>query len=210
MDKKRKIRLTDFRRQSWIIVKLTIPTALILLGGILVAFKYTQISEANMKDAVSVLDNSIQTESDMVSAFIQFSANSRKGNIRLATGRIQKDHDENISSIRDSIPLIEKAVSDMFFIVYILTGVMVMQFIFLIYAIGRITNKMFGPALVMEKILKGAREGVMPVKSSLRKDDEFKVLFSEIYKACEIVVPVVQRRLKRENRRIQENVTAEL
>jgi len=205
MLKTRKKKMINLKRQLWIIIKLTIPTALILSGGILVAFRYTQISELNIKETILVLDKSIQTESDMVSAFLQFSGNSRSGDLRLATDRIQEHHDANIAAIRNSIPLVQKTVTDMFFIVYILVGAMVLQFGFLIYAIIRITNKIYGPAGIMKKILKEASEGISPVKAKLRKDDELKSLFKEIYKACEIIVPVVQRRIKRENKKALEN-----
>lgn len=198
---KRKTKMTNLKRQSWIIIKLTIPTSLILLVGILVAYRFTQISELNIKDTITVLDKSIQTESDMVSAFLQFTGNTRSGGLRLATDRIQEHHDVNIAAIRNSIPLVKKTVTDMFIIVYILIGAMILQFGFLIYAIIRITNKIYGPAGVMKKILEDASNGIKPFKAKLRKDDELKSLYTEIYKACEIIVPVVQRRIKRENKK---------
>lgn len=195
-------RTTNLKSQSWITIKLTIPTALILSAGILLALKFTQISEVNIKNTISVLDKSIQTESDMVSAFIQYAGNTRSGDLRLATGRIQEHHDLNIAAIRESIPLIQKTVSDMFFIVYILIAAMVLQFIYLVFAIFRITNRIYGPAKVMEKILNDASKGKKPVKANLRKNDQLKPLFAEIYRAAEIIVPVVQRRIKREEKKL--------
>ena len=192
---------TNLKSQLWITIKLAIPTAMILSAGILLALKFTQISEVNIGSTISVLDKSIQTESDMVSAFIQYAGNSNRGGLRLATGRIQEHHDKNIAAIRESIPLIQKTVSDMFFIVYILIGAMILQFIYLVFAIFRITNRIYGPAKVMEKILKDASKGKKPVKTNLRKNDQLKPLFAEIYRATEIIVPVVQRRIKREEKK---------
>lgn len=200
MKVKRK-KTTDLKSQSWITIKLAIPTALILSAGILLAFKFTQISEVNINNSISVLDKSIQTESDMVSAFIQFAGTTQRGGLRLATGRIQEDHDRNIAAIRECVPLIRKTVSDMFFIVYILIAAMVLQFIYLVFAIFRITNKIYGPAKVLVNILKDAAEGKRPVKTGLRKNDQLKPLFAEIYKAAEIIVPVVQNRIKREEKK---------
>lgn len=189
---KRKTRITNLKGQLWIIIRITIPTVLILCGGILIAFKYTKISELNINDTISVLDQSIQTESDMVSAFLEFAGKSHRGGLRLATHRIQEHHDLNIAAIRNSIPLVKKTVTDMFFIVYILIGAMILQFVFLIYAVIHITNTIYGPARVMEKILKEASEGIIPTKTKLRDNDELKSLFSEIHKACEIIVPAVR------------------
>jgi len=79
---------TNLKSQLWITIKLAIPTALILSAGIMLALKFTQISEVNINSTISVLDKSIQTESDMVSAFIQYAGNTQSGDLRLATGRI--------------------------------------------------------------------------------------------------------------------------
>lgn len=196
---------TNLKSQLWITIKLAIPTALILSAGIMLALKFTQISEVNINSTISVLDKSIQTESDMVSAFIQYAGNTQSGDLRLATGRIQEDHDRNIAAIRESIPLVKKTVSDMFFIVYILIAAMVLQFIYLVFSIFRITNRIYGPAKVMVNILKDAFKGKKPVKSRLRKNDQLKPLFAEIYKATEIIVPVVQRRIKREEKKALNN-----
>jgi hypothetical protein len=57
----------------------------------------------------------------------------------------------------------------------------------------------------MVNILKDAFKGKKPVKSRLRKNDQLKPLFAEIYKATEIIVPVVQRRIKREEKKALNN-----
>lgn len=206
MTTKRKQKVTNLKRQSWIMLRITIPTALILVVGIMVAIKYTRMSESNISNTINILDKSIQTESDMVSAFLQYAGGYRGNGIRLATGKIKKDHDVNISAIRESIPLIQKTISDMFFIVYILITAVIMQFIFLIFAIFKITNKMYGPVIIMEKVLKEAMEGKEPFKKELRKDDEFRSLYREIYRACGLIVPLIKKKHEQNNKEIIDNV----
>ncbi len=189
---------TDLKRQLWLTIKLTVPTIFILIICLLVALEYTEKSEIKIKEAIAVLDKSIQTESDMVSAFIKYAGTYRSGNIRLATRKIKRDHDKNIADIRKSIPYIERTSLDMLHIVYVLIGAIILQVFYLVFAVFRATNKIYGPSIVMERLLKDAFRGIKPDKESLRKGDELKSLFRDIYKVCDMIAPIVQRRLKRE------------
>jgi|GEM_PF-1584106 len=196
MVKKRK-KTTNIKRQLWITLKMTLPTIFLLVICIVTTLHFTKESETGIKNSITVLENSIQTESDMVSAFIKFAGARRSGNLRLATWKIKKDHDKNIDSIRQSIPPIMKTVSDMFIIVYILMAVLVLLVVYLVYTVFHTTNRIYGPVKVMERLLKDAANGEKPFKSNLRKDDDLKPLFAQVYDACNTLSSVVNNDIKR-------------
>ena len=115
------------------------------------------------------LNNIIIIQDNVVETLLTLSQNNQEESVKLSINNAAKNHQNNITSIKNIIRLNTK------FVIIVLI-IAVIQYIILYFILLRKTHRISGPAYVMSKYIKEMLKGDYPDPRSLRKGDELTEL----------------------------------
>ncbi|MBN1496561.1 MAG: hypothetical protein JXA07_07320 [Spirochaetes bacterium] len=126
------------------------------------------------------LEKAIETQDNIVNAFMQYSMNAQSGSLRLSIGTVKKDHEESMDAIKRHIDALGN-YADGYFILLIAAIVMTIIVIIAhsLYMV-RLTHRISGPVFVMLGLIQDMIDGEKPEFRDLRDKDELKELYAKI------------------------------
>jgi predicted PurR-regulated permease PerM len=127
----------------------------------------------DINTAVNQLNKSIETESDIVKSFIEFSRSINNSSVILYTKKILTDNKKSIQRIEDQVSVLQKIIYKNLISIAILIVVVfllnILQFIYII----KLTHRISGPIHIINRCLRDMNEGNTPEFRALRKGDNF-------------------------------------
>lgn len=177
---KRKKYLTDKKYQlknTFSTVGLYLIPSLLIVGFILLTASSSQ--EGFMKK-ISALEDSIQTQDGIVKGFIKYSQSLNLYGIKLRTDDITSDHDRSMGVIRDNVEILKHSAARNTQIIIVIALVTALQSIFFFRLNLKRTNRISGPARIMNDYITRFLSRKKTVIRQLRKGDELQSLHDNL------------------------------
>ncbi len=150
------------------------------------------------------LNSAIQTEDNIVSAFVKFAQTvSGKGFI-LKTDQISEDHKKSISIMKKYnrkeiiyAKNLKSSVDDTFIILTVIIAIVILQAIFLYFYLIKLTHRISGPIFVFTRHVQDIIDGKEPQFRKLRDNDEFKEFYDKFMEMTEKIQkdnPIIEQK----------------
>jgi len=149
---------------------------------------HTALTEKKITGTVADLRGAVETEKNIVNAFIKYSDMTSNPDLQLKSQKISEDHNRSVLVIENHITLLTGLIKSGFIVIIIVTCFMVIMGLILFYYLIRLTHKISGPLYVMTQQIQDIIEGKAPAIRPLRQDDQLKDFyerFAEMAKKIE-------------------------
>ncbi|HOO72348.1 MAG TPA: hypothetical protein PK926_11355 [Spirochaetota bacterium] len=156
-----------------------------LIGIIFIAFMLILAllaTEATMRNRsirtiLNDLDNAIEVEDNIVSAFLAYSKVNNPADIKISTKKIVKDHEDSILVLKELASLLKHYEDRNFITISAIIGIIILLGIFLYFYMINVTHRISGPIYVVRKYMEEIIAGGRPEFRDLREKDEFKEFY---------------------------------
>jgi len=170
------------KRKKLIDKKLQLKTAFSVIRFYFVAFfiilllmiAHTALTEKKINGTISNLRGAIDTEQNIVKAFIKYSDMSSNPDLQLKSGKISDDHNKSIAVIEAHIGVLSGLLRSSFIVILIIAGFVAVMGLVLFYYLIRLTHTISGPIYVMTQHMQDIIDGKEPLIRALRDDDQLK------------------------------------
>lgn len=137
-------------------------------------------NDRRISGMIDHLTKAVETEENIIKAFVDFSGEITGKNVRLNVTNIFSDHEKSIATIKGYINYIKSSAREYKKIILVILAVVVLQlFLFYVFLI-RFTHRISGPLYVMERYVQALVDGKKPIDRDLREGDELKNLYEKL------------------------------
>lgn len=147
---------------------------------ILLIGSFSYYSRAKMNREITKLEKAIETENNIITAFMTYAGRVSGNPIKISSDYVKKDHEKSITTIKNHISLLERQLDLFFYLVIAVAGIAAcaaaVYYVFLV----RMTHRISGPIFVMSRHLQEMIEGREPQFRDLRDKDEFKEMYAKL------------------------------
>lgn len=177
---KRRTKIVDKKFQLSVTLKIMGASTLSFLLVLLIVGTKAIRSEANISTTIANLKQAVETENNIVKAFVEFSSQFRGETIRLATNNISSDHRKSIHTITGYIGFLQDQSGEYYYVIIAIIVVVVIQTLFYFFFLIRFTHRIAGPQVVINRVLQDLIDGKKPHLRELREKDELKELYEKL------------------------------
>ena len=185
-------------RMLFKLLGLVLTAFIVLVGSVTIVatmnYKEMKQSLVKMNGSVADMKGVIETENNIVMAFIEYSKSQGGNDVSLINDKVKKDHDSSMILITKSIRYVENYLHQMneaakksIQLLTIVFGIILVFIIMLIYSILKISHRVAGPMYVMSKHMDDLLEGKDVSFRDLRKGDEFQEFYEKFKLLAELV-----------------------
>ncbi len=139
----------------------------------------------SLASTVAELDAAVNTEDNIVNAFLKYSKKAGATGLVLHTKKISLDHEKSMRAVRERVVAIRRGIFMNYAIIAVLGVVFVLQGVILYRHCIRLTHRVAGPMRVIRGCLEDISAGKVPDFRRLRKGDEFKDVYEQLMRAVE-------------------------
>ncbi len=179
MAKRRKV-LVDSKFQlkaAFRILIVSVAVFAIIAGG----FYYNIIQNNKIISETMVkIEKAVETENNLVEAFIKYSSRVKRARVYLYTSKIKKDHEESMKAVKEMMDLVTATSERNNLLLVVMLSVMGLYIIFMFFYIIRLTHRISGPAYYIEKQLQHMIDGTEPDLRPLRSKDYLKGIYDKV------------------------------
>ena len=146
---------------------------------------HTVVTDKKINATINNLNGAIDTEQNIVKAFIKYSDMTSNSDLQLKSQKISDDHNASIKIIETHITVLTGLLKSNFIIISIIAGFMIIMGVILFYYLIRLTHTISGPIYVVSQHIQDIIDGKEPSIRSLRENDQLKDFygkFSEMVK----------------------------
>lgn len=175
------------KRKKLIDKKLQLRTTFSVIRFYFVAFffiiafltAHTVLTDKKISGTISNLNGAVETEQNIVNAFIKYSNMTSNPDLQLMSGRISDDHNKSIKVIETHITVLEGLLKSGFIVVSLIVLFMLVMGIILFYYLIRLTHTISGPIFVMSQHIQDIIDGNVPAIRALREDDQLQDFYEK-------------------------------
>ncbi len=175
------------KRKILIDKKLQLKTAFSIIRFYFIAFFIILIlmiihniaTDKKINGTIKDLNGAINTEQNIVKAFIKYSDITANSEIQLESQKISDDHNQSIKIIETHIAVLTGLLNSNFVVISIIAGFMIIMGIVLFYYLIRLTHTISGPIYVITQHIQDIIDGKEPSLRALREDDQLKEFYSK-------------------------------
>jgi nitrogen fixation/metabolism regulation signal transduction histidine kinase len=140
---------------------------------------HTFLTDKKISGTISNLNGAVETEQNIVNAFIKYSDMTSSPDLKLMSGKISDDHNKSIEVIETHITVLKGLLKSGFIVISIITFFMLMMGLILFYYLIRLTHTISGPIFVMTQHIQDIIDGKEPAVRALREDDQLKDFYEK-------------------------------
>jgi predicted PurR-regulated permease PerM len=148
----------------------------------------------DINTAVNQLNKSIETESDIVKSFIEYSRSVRHSSVILYTKKVLKDNNESIKRIEDQVSVLQNIIYKNFITISIVIAVVFLLNVLLFIYIIKLTHRISGPIYIINRCLRDMNEGKSPEFRALRKGDNFTQTYDLLRSLNKRMIQITEQR----------------
>lgn len=143
---------------------------------IIIAFliAHTVLTDKKITGTIQNLNGAVETEQNIVNAFIKYSNMTSSPDLQLMSGKISDDHNKSIQVIETHISVLKGLLKSGFIVISLLAGFMLIMGLILFYYLIRLTHTISGPIYVMTRHIQDIIDGREPSVRALRENDQLK------------------------------------
>ncbi len=146
----------------------------VLFVVIVLLVVHTAFTEKKITGTIKDLRGALETEQNIVNAFIKYADMTSSSDLMLKSSRISEDHRKSVKVIEQHITLLTGILKIGLIVIFIIAGIMIFMGVLLFYYMIRITHTISGPIYVMTQQIQDIMEGKEPVMRELRENDNLK------------------------------------
>jgi len=174
------------KRNKLIDKKLQLKTAFSVIRFYFIAFFvilvlmiiHTVLTDIKINGTISNLKGAVDTEQNIVNAFIKYSDLTSNPDLQLKTEKISQDHKQTIKVIETHIAVLSGILKSGFIVISIIAGFIILMGLILFYYLIRLTHTISGPIYVMTQHIQDIIDGKEISLRALRDDDQLKDFYS--------------------------------
>ena len=140
---------------------------------------HTALTDKKITGTVKDLRGAVETEKNIVNAFIKYSDMTSNSDLQLKSHKISEDHNKSVQVIEEHISVLTGLIKSGFIIIIIITCFMVIMGLILFYYLIRLTHTISGPIYVMTQQIQNIINGEEPAARPLRQDDQLKDFYEQ-------------------------------
>jgi predicted PurR-regulated permease PerM len=175
------------KRKRLIDKKLQLGTAFSIIRFYFIAFfivlllmiLHTMAMDKKINGTIKNLNGAIDTEQNIVKAFIKYSDMTSNSDLQLKSQKISDDHNQSIKTIENHINVLTGLLRSTFIVISIIAGFMIIMGVILFYYLIRLTHTISGPIYVITQHIQDIIDGKEPALRSLRENDHLKDFYSK-------------------------------
>ncbi|MFC1669406.1 hypothetical protein ACFL20_03385 [Spirochaetota bacterium] len=182
---KRKIRILDKKFQLRTIFSIT-GIMLISFFVIIVISSYNAMnSNAMIKEAMTKLNRTIETEDNIVHTLIKNSRRTGNGKFRISIKDISNDHMKSIEVMKEHLAFLKGRINSSYNLLIIISTFSLIVIIITYFFILRLTHRISGPVYVIKNRIQDLIDGIKPDFRELRAKDELNDLYEKVKELAE-------------------------
>lgn len=175
------------KRKRLIDKKLQLKTSFAVIRFYFVAFFivlallviHTALTDKKITGTVADLRGAVETEKNIVNAFIKYSDMTSNTDLQLKSQKISEDHNRSVQIIEKHISVLTGLIKSGFIVIIIITCFMVIMGLILFYYLIRLTHTISGPIYVMTQQIQAIMDGKAPSERPLRQADQLKDFYEQ-------------------------------
>ncbi len=175
------------KRKRLIDKKLQLTTSFAVIRFYFIAFFivlallviHTALTDNKITGTVKDLRGAVETEKNIVNAFIKYSDMTSNSDLQLKSQKISEDHNKSVQIIEDHIYLLTGLIKSGLIVIIIITCFMVIMGLILFYYLIRLTHTISGPIYVMTQQIQDIIEGKEPATRPLRQNDQLRDFYDQ-------------------------------
>ena len=175
------------KRKRLIDKKLQLKTSFAVIRFYFIAFFivlallviHTALTDNKITGTVKDLWGAVETEKNIVNAFIKYSDMTSNSDLQLKSQKISEDHNKSVQIIEDHIYLLTGLIKSGLIVIIIITCFMVIMGLILFYYLIRLTHTISGPIYVMTQQIQDIIEGKEPATRPLRQNDQLRDFYDQ-------------------------------
>ena len=140
---------------------------------------HTVLTDKKISGTISNLNGAVETEKNIVNAFIKYSDMTSSPDLKLMSGKISGDHNKSIEVIEIHITVLKGLLKSGFIVISLITFFMLVMGLILFYYLIRLTHTISGPIYVMTQQIQDIIDGKEPAVRALRDDDQLKDFYEK-------------------------------
>ena len=176
----RKKLLIDKKFQLRTVFSVTI-VAMIFFSVTIAAIAFFSLgNKFKIAGEIQKLEIAVETEDDIVSAFMIYAGKIRANPIKMSLDRANQDHMKSITDIQNHVSMLKGQTDIFFYLILITAGLAVVVSVAYYLYVMRITHRIAGPIRVITGHIQEMIEGRDPAFRGLREKDEFKDLYAKL------------------------------
>lgn len=168
----RKLQLTT----SFAVIRFYFIAFFIVLALLVI---HTALTDNKITGTVKDLRGAVETEKNIVNAFIKYSDMTSNSDLQLKSQKISEDHNNSVQVIEKHISVLTGLIKSGFIVIIIITCFMVIMGLILFYYLIRLTHTISGPIYVMTQQIQDIIGGKEPAARPLRQDDQLKDFYEQ-------------------------------
>lgn len=176
----RKTKLIDKKFQLRTLFSVTFIAMLFFIGVVIAVSYFSLSSRKNVTMEIGRLEKAIETEDNIVTAFVEYAKRAAPNPVRLSVETVRKDHEQSMNAVREHIATLERHTDSFFYLLLIAIFMMIALVVVYYFYIMRLTHRISGPIYVMSRRIQEMIDGKAPEFRDLRDKDEFKDLYRKI------------------------------
>ncbi len=141
---------------------------------------YSFRNRTNMASEITMLEGAVQTQDNIVNAFIEYAKTGRSGRVKLSVDTVAEDHKRSMETIGAHISRLQGYADDLFYLTAITIGIALLAIIVYGIYMMRLTHRISGPIYVMSRYIQEMIDGREPRFRNLRDKDEFKEMYARL------------------------------
>jgi len=140
---------------------------------------HTALTDKKINGTIRNLQGAINTEQNIVNAFIKYSDMTSNADLQLRSKKISDDHNASINIIAAHIQVLSGLLKSNFLIILIIAGFILAMGLILFFYLIRLTHTISGPIYVISQHIQDIMDGKEPSFRALREDDQLKDFYNQ-------------------------------
>jgi len=174
------------KRKKLIDKKLQLGTTFSVIRFYFIAFfiilafliAHTVLTDKKITGTIVNLNGAVETEQNIVNAFIKYSNMTSSPDLQLMSGKISDDHNKSIKVIETHIAVLKGLLKSGFIVITLIAVFMMIMGLILFYYLIRLTHTISGPIYVMTQHIQDIIDGKEPSIRALRDNDQLQDFYS--------------------------------
>lgn len=139
---------------------------------------HTVLTDKKINGTVNNLKAAINTEQNIVNAFIKNPDAASSQNLLPESVKISEDHNRSVKAIETHIGVLTGLLKSGFVVISIIAVFIIIMGIILYFYLIRLTHTISGPVYVMTKHIQDIMDGKEPSLRALRENDQLKEFYA--------------------------------
>ncbi len=140
---------------------------------------HSALADNKINGTIKDLNIAINTEQNIVNAFIKYSDMTSNPDLKLKSQKISDDHTKSIKIIDGHIGVLSGLLTTNFIVISVISVFIILMGLLLFYYLLRLTQTISGPIYVITQQIQDIIDGKKPAVRVLREDDQLKDFYEK-------------------------------